>query len=84
MRVPSWLIVAAAVVMALPFGWGLGVALAALALGREFGQLPALTVPVAIVASIVFALMPSVSPLTRLAIMAAGTAFFLVLGALFP
>jgi hypothetical protein len=84
MRVPSWLIVIAAVIMALPFGWGLGVAAAELALGPNFGQLPALTVPVAIVGSIVFALTPAISPSARLAIMTAGTALFLILAAVFP
>jgi hypothetical protein len=33
MRVPSWLIVTAAVIMAVPFSWGLGVVLARLAVG---------------------------------------------------
>jgi hypothetical protein len=84
MRIPSWLIVTAAVLMALPFGWGLGVAIAELAVGPNFGQLPALTVPVSIVGSIVFAVTPVVSPRMRLAIMTAGTLLFVILAAVFP
>jgi len=43
MRVPSWILVTAAVVVAFPFGWGLGVLVAYLIAGKSFGQLPALT-----------------------------------------
>jgi hypothetical protein len=49
---PSWVIVAAAVITALPFGWGLGVIAAYLLAGPSFGQLPALTVPLGIIAAI--------------------------------
>jgi hypothetical protein len=81
---PTWLIVVAAVIMALPFGWGLGVAVAAAIAGPEFGQLPALTVPVALVGSVVFALSPVATPRVRLAIMAGGTLVFALLAALIP
>lgn len=74
MRIPSWL------VMALPFGWGLGVLAAEAAVGRDVGVLPALTIPVAVTGSIVFALSSVVTPLVRLAIFAAGTVLFLVFG----
>jgi len=47
MQIPSWLIVGAAVVMALPFGWGLGLLVAYIVAGKNFGQLPAATVPLA-------------------------------------
>jgi hypothetical protein len=50
--------------------------------GKNFGQLPALTVPLGIIASIAFALARSLSPGTRLTIMAAGTVVFLLLGLL--
>jgi len=77
---PSWLMVAAAAVLALPFGWGLGVLAAYLIAGKNFGQLPAATVPAGIIAALVFALWPSFQPRTRLVVMAAGTAVFLLLG----
>jgi len=82
MRIPSWLIVTAAVVAALPFGWGLGVLIAHLLLGREIGVFPALTIPVTTVGSIVFALSRTVSPATRLAVMTGGTAVLLIMGSL--
>jgi hypothetical protein len=78
MRVPPAIFVAAAVLLAPPFGWGLGVMLAYAIAGPDFGQLPAGTVPVSIAASIAFALWPRPSPQTRLAIMAVGTAVFVV------
>ena len=78
MRVPNWLIVAAAVVAALPFGWGLGVFVAYLIAGPDFGQLPAGTVPVCIIASIAFAFAPWLKPVARLAILLAGTGLFLL------
>jgi len=76
---PSWVIVAAAVITALPFGWGLGVIAAYLLAGPSFGQLPALTVPLGIIAAIAFALLPMLSAPKRLLIMAAGTALFVLL-----
>ncbi len=82
MQTPSWLVVLAAVVLALPFGWGLGVLAATIVAGPDFGQLLALTVSIAIVVAVVFALLPIVRPGTRLAIMAGGTALFVVLAAL--
>jgi hypothetical protein len=51
MRIPSWLLVIAAVLAAFPFGWGLGVFVAYLVAGKNFGQLPVLTVPLGIAAS---------------------------------
>jgi hypothetical protein len=78
--------VTAAVVAALPFGrtfgWGLGVTAAYLLAGSDFGQLPALTVPVAIITVIVLALLPLLSARKRLLIMVAGTGFFILLGPL--
>ncbi|HZR62870.1 MAG TPA: hypothetical protein VFA80_18145 [Xanthobacteraceae bacterium] len=78
MRIPPVLFVIAAVTLALPFGWGLGVVLAYAIAGSDFGQLPAGTVPLAIMASIAFALWPQPSPQTRCAIMAVGTAGFIL------
>jgi hypothetical protein len=79
MRVPAWALVTAAVIAALPFGWGLGVFVAYLVTAGRIGQLPALTVPLAIIGAIVFALSPWLSPGTRLTILAVGTGVFLVL-----
>jgi hypothetical protein len=76
MRILSALLVIAAVVLALPFGWGLGVFLAYAIAGPDFGQLPAGTIPIALIASIVFALLPSISAKTRFTVMAVGTAVF--------
>jgi hypothetical protein len=80
MRVPAWVLVTAAVIAALPFGWGLGVLVAYAVTAGRIGQLPALTVPLAIIGSIVFALSPWLSPGMRLTILAVGTGVFLVLG----
>ncbi len=79
MKIPSWLTVAAAVILAIPFGWGLGVLVAYIIAGKDFGQLPVATVPLGIVASIVFALSPSRTPNTRLKILLGGTVLFILL-----
>ena len=84
MRIPPFVWIIAAVILALPFGWGLGVVAAYLIAGSNFGQMPIVTVPLAIVASIVFALVPWVPAQTRVIIMAIGTAAFVVLGYLVP
>ena len=77
---PSWLIVSAAVVLAFPFGWGVGVLSALLIGGRNFGQLPALTVPLGVIVTIVFALWPSFKASTRFKVMLAGSVAFVILG----
>ena len=76
---PSWLIVSAAVLLAFPFGWGVGVLGALLIGGRNFGQLPALTVPLGIIAAIVFALWPSFKASTRFKVMLAGSVAFVLI-----
>ena len=73
----SPLIVAAAVVMALPFGWGLGLFAAYLIAGKDFGQLPAATVPLGILGSVGFSLLPIAQPMTRLKILTAGAILFI-------
>jgi len=73
-----WVIVAVAVVLALPFGWGLGLLGAYLIAGKNFGQLPAATVPLSIVAALVFAFWPTLKPGTRLTVMLAGSIAFIV------
>jgi hypothetical protein len=80
MQFPSWSIVTSAVLAAFPFGWGLGVTAAYLLAGPDFGQLPALTVPVGIIAAIVLALLPLLSARKRLLIMVVGTGLFILLG----
>jgi hypothetical protein len=79
MRIPSLLLIVAALILALPFGWGLGVVIAYLIAGPNFGQLPVGTVPLSIVVSIVFALWPSLSPIIRFTTMAVGAAGFVLL-----
>jgi hypothetical protein len=79
-RIPSWLIVIAAVVAALPFGWVLGVLAAQALLGREIGVFPVLTILVAVIGSIVFALSSRFSPATHLAVTAGGTAVLSIVG----
>jgi len=80
MRIPSWLVVTAAVVMALPCGWGLGVVAAEAAVGRDVGVLPALTIPIAVIGLAAFALSPVATPPIRLAILTAGTVLLLLIG----
>ena len=74
----SPLIVGAAVIMALPCGWGLGVFAAYLIAGKDFGQLPAATVPLGILGSVGFSpLLPIAQPMTRLKILTAGAILFI-------
>ncbi len=61
-----------AVLAAIPVGYGLGVLAAWLIAGYNFGQLPLITVPLGIVASIIFALVPFLKARTRFAIMVGG------------
>ena len=68
----SWLIVAAAVVVAIPFGYALGVVAVSLLAGPDIGQMPVMSVPIAILGSIIFALLPVLTPRIRLTILAAG------------
>src|SRR5262249_43942397 len=78
MQIPAWLIVAAAVVLALPFGWGLGLLVAYVVAGKDFGQLPA-AVRLGLLAALAFALWPSFSPSTRLKVVFLGSAAFILL-----
>jgi len=79
MQAPRWVIVTAAAVFALPFGWGLGVLVAVVIAGKDFGQLPAATVPLSLLGSVAFALSPSFKPSTRLKVMLGGSVAFIVL-----
>ena len=78
-RIPRPVVLTAAVIAAFPFGWMVGVFAAYLVAGPNFGQLPIMTVPLAIVAAIVFAVMPVWSAWTRLAIMIVGTGLLVAL-----
>ena len=83
MRVPAWVLVTASVVAALPFGWGVGVLVAYVLTAGRIGQLPALTVPLAIIGSIAFALSPWLTPGMRLTVLLVGTGVFVLLGIVF-
>jgi len=80
MQIPPWIIVAAAVLMALPFGWGIGVFAAYLLAGSNFGQLPIATVPLSIIGALAFAMWPRFTPSTRLKVTFGGTVAFTLLG----
>ena len=83
-RIPSWIAVIGAVIFAVPFGWGLGVLAAYLIAGSNFGQLPIMTVPIGIAAAVAFAVVPSFNAWTRLAILALGTALFILAAYMLP
>lgn len=62
-----------ALLMAFPFGWCLGLFIALLIAGTNFGQTPAFTVPVGVLAALIFALVPVCEARTRLNVMLIGT-----------
>ncbi|HLX28143.1 MAG TPA: hypothetical protein VKV24_06630 [Casimicrobiaceae bacterium] len=74
MRVAPWVIVTATVLLVLPFGWGLGVLVAYLIGGKNFAQIPVATVPLGILAALVFAVRPSLDASFRLKILGVGAA----------
>lgn len=71
---PQRLASVAAVIVAIPSGWLLGILAAQLVVGRDTGVFPVLTIPLGLAAAIGFALTPRVGPATRFAILAAGAA----------
>jgi hypothetical protein len=75
---PSWVTVVGAALLALPFGWGLGLLVAYVIAGKNFGQLPVATVPLGIVVALIFAFWPSVKPSTRLKVLLGGSVAFIV------
>jgi len=79
MRIPSWILVAAAVAASFPFGWGVGVGAACLLVGAELGVFPVLTIIPSIIGAIAFAVSPVLTPGKRLAILVVGTGFFILL-----
>lgn len=60
---------AATVALALPVVWLLGVDLSVAIAGKEVGQLPALLIPLAFFAALIFSLLPVVALQRRLKIM---------------
>jgi hypothetical protein len=79
-RLLSWALIAAAVVAALPFGWGLGVLAAYLLVGPDFGVFPVLTIIPGIIGAIAFALSPALTAGMRLAILVIGTGLLMLVG----
>jgi hypothetical protein len=79
MRIPSWLAVALAIIVAIPFGWVLGVFVARLIAGPDFGVLPVLTIPPALAAAIVFARSSFLTTGARFAVLVGGTALLALL-----
>jgi hypothetical protein len=73
-----------AVLAALPFGWGTGLLAARIVMRGDPAQLPAVTIPIAIFAGIVFALVPLGSARTRLGVLLGGAALGFVLDSLLP
>ena len=78
-RLPSWVMVTAAVVMAFPFGWGVGLLAAYIIAGKEVGQLPAATVPLGLLGALAFAVSPTAQPTTRFKILSAGAVLLVAL-----
>ena len=79
-RVPAWVLVTGAVVAAFPFSWGLGVLVAYVVTAGRIGQLPALTVPLASIGAIGFAVSPWLTPAMRLTVLLVGTGVFVLFG----
>jgi hypothetical protein len=75
---PKWLLTAATVLLALPFGWGMGLLAAYLIAGKNFGQLPAATVSLGIIVAMIFAFWSSVKLSTRFTVMLVGTVAFIL------
>lgn len=74
--------VVVALIAALPFGWGLGLLAAHIVGGPQFGQLPAFTIPVCVLASLAFAVLPIGASAMRRNILIGGAAGFILLGAI--
>lgn len=63
-----------AALAALPFGWGVGLLVACLLMPGDVGQMPAVTIPIAIAGGLIFALLPLVNARTRLRVLLIGAA----------
>jgi glucose uptake protein GlcU len=73
-----------ALIAAFPVGWGSGLVIAKLIAGSNASQLPAFTIPLCLIAALIFALVPFVPVVTRRNVLLAGAAGFIVLAAIFP
>jgi hypothetical protein len=73
-----------AAILALPFGYFVGVVLAYLIAGPDMGVLPAATIPPALIAAFAIAFWPSLPPERRLAINGLGTVLLWMVAALLP
>jgi hypothetical protein len=72
-------------IIALPFGWFLGlVAAIALSGGIAFGQLPMITVPAGLLSGFIIAFLPLGTPAGRLKLMTIATALMAVFFMLIP
>ena len=66
--------------LVLPFGWMVGLVAAVILTGGAIGQLPMLTIPIAILGALIFAVVPFIRVRTRLAVMGFGTVGLWLLG----
>lgn len=73
---PIVVVVAASAMLALPFGWGLGLLAAYLIAPRDIGMWPVVTLPLGIGAALVFALAPVMPASKRFAILLGGALMF--------
>jgi hypothetical protein len=67
------LLIVGAVVLSLPCGWGLGLLVAYLVAGKNFGQLPAATVSLGLIGAVAFALWSRLTAKTRFMVTLAGS-----------
>jgi len=74
-----WLLIAGTVALALPVGWGLGLFAAYLIAGKNFGQLPAATVPLGLGVALAFAVWSRLEATTRFVVMLVGSVVFVLL-----
>ena len=61
-----------AALAAFPFAWFVGVIVARIVAGPEFGVLPAVTIPMVLAAALIFSLLPLTRATTRRDIMVGG------------
>ena len=67
-------VVLQAVLAAFPLAWFVGVIVARIVAGPEFGVLPAMTIPIVLVGALIFSLVPIALPKTRRDIMVGAAA----------
>jgi hypothetical protein len=82
MRLPALIAQIVTLAVALPAGGYLGVFLALMFGGRDFGQLPIVTVPVGLVAATVFSVWPSIRIEMRFIFVVSCLAVFIILNKL--